>query len=281
MPYVRRNYRKKYTGGNRRTGGRAFTRPATKKVPYKYKKSLKVAISKEISRRQENKFAAWESRPLNVCAGIGPSVTTGNNFLQILPPIPQGVSGIARIGNKINPKYCSIAGFVSLDNTNQNGDYDRIAVRIMCLTPKDYPTFPQALQNITDLPNDNWSWRLLDTGVGAEPFSGSVNDWQMPVNRRTVTLHAERKFVLTRPRLLGTGQGTVSRNGMDGVKFFKMKVPLPKTLVYGIGTFDYPSNAGPVFVIGYSLINGALPPVAPNNAFLTCSFTTRLSYEDA
>jgi len=281
MPYGR--YRKKSTYRRSvRRPGRAFIRPARKKIPYQYKRSLKVAVNRAISRRTENKFAAWEQRPVQVTAGIGPNVLTGNNFLRVMPPISQGPAMFnERIGNKVFPKSCTISGFVSLDNTDENHDYDRIGVRLMLVTVKRFPTHDLAWENITANPQTNWSWELMDSAVGVEPFGASLMDFQLPVNRRVVTLHAERKFVLTRPRLLGTGQGTVARDGHYGIKYFKMKVPLPKALVYDQGGQHTPSNAGPLLLVGYSLLNGALPPAQPLNHFLTCSFVTRLSYEDA
>lgn len=279
MPYVRKS--KVTFRRSRRRAARPFTRPARKKVPFAYKKSLKVAISREISRRQENKYTAYESRPTLVGAPIGPTALTGGNVFEVMPQIPQGVTMNTRIGNAVTPKWCSIAGFVSLDNTNSDNDFDRIAVRIMLVTPKRFPIHNAAVNNIQQEPQDNWLWQLLDTGVGVEPFGGTVNDFQQPINRRDVTVHGERKFILTRPRLLGTGQGTLARNGMDGVKFFKMKVPCPKVLKFTDGTQDRPNNFGPTLLVGFSLINGAIPPALGSGKQLTCSFTTRLSYEDA
>ena len=124
------------------------------------------------------------------------------NVFPVFPEIGQGIGEYgARIGNKIQPKYMHIRGWCTLDMTDANKDYDRVAMRIMVGFVKQYPLYEDADAVVNGSPLDNWSYRLLDGGVSPQAFTGSLDSFQSPVNRDVFTLKGERKFTLMRPRI--------------------------------------------------------------------------------
>jgi len=284
MPYVRRNYqRKKYAGGNRRTGGRNFTRPRAKKVPYKYKTAIKRTVASIVAKGRENKYAAFAARPTTIPAVIGKNQVV--NVMRVLPPISQGVGEYSnRVGNKITPKYMEIRGWCTLDMTDSDKDYDRVAVRIFVGFPKQFPLHQDSKTAIQNQPLDNWSYRLIDSGTGPGAFNGDLTSYQSPLNSDVWTSKAERRFTLMRPRIWDaplTGDD-FARSTAGSYKFFKMRIKCPPTLCYAQNADNLPKNFDPTLLAGYSLLNGSAPgdpTTAPKQ--VTISYTTRLSYEDA
>lgn len=282
MPYARRRTKSTYSRGARRST-RAFTRPARKKVPYRYKAAIKRTVATIVAKGRENKYAAWVQRPTTIPAVIGTNQIV--NVLRVLPKISQGIGEYAnRVGNKITPKYMEIRGWCTLDMTDANKDYDRVAMRIMVGFPKQFPIYNEAYDQLTASPLDNWSYRLLDGGSGPTPFNGDLTSFQSPINHDVWTSKAERRFTLMRPRIWDaplTGDD-FARSTAGSYKFFKMRIKLPSVFNYAQAVSNVPTNFSPTLLAGYSLLNGSLPgnpSTAPKQ--VTISYTTRLTYEDA
>ena len=281
-----RTYANKYrrVGNRNRRGGRGgFSRVPAKKVPYTYKKSFKRAVAIEVAKGRENKYAAKVIRPTSIPAVIGLNQTV--NVFPIMPEIPQGVGGYnQRVGNQIFPKYMDIRGWCTLDMTDADKDYDRVGVRIMVGFVKQYPLFLDAINVVSAAPLNNWSYRILKGANAPQSFSGTLDDYQAPVNTDSFTLKGERRFVLSRPRIWDaplTGDD-FARDTAHSYKFFQMRIKLPKTLTYAQAADVIPKNFSPVLMAGYTLLNGAVPgnpTTAPKQ--VTISYTTRLSYEDS
>ncbi len=280
MAYVRKSKGRFRRSGRRAT--RSFTRPARKKVSYKYKRAITSAVKRVVAQGRENKYAAWVQRPTNIPAAIGKNQVV--NVQRVMPYISQGIGEYAnRVGNKINPKFMEIRGWCTLDMTDENKDYDRVAVRFMLGFPKQYPLFTDAEQAVTATPLDNWTYRLLDV-AGPTSFDGTLTSFQAPINRDVFTCKAERKFTLMRPRIwdqIFTGDD-FARSTAGSYKFFKIRVKCPPVLNFAQASDIEPRNFAPTLLAGYTLLNGA----APGDPFtspkqVTISYTTRLSYEDA
>lgn len=283
MPYVRRNYKPRARGrGYKR---KPYTARRNAKMPVKYRKAISTIVDRRIHRNIENKYAAFEQRPTQIPAYIGS--IQGANLTRIIPSIPLGVNANARTGRKITPKYLEIKGWVTLDMNDTNQDYDRVVVRMMLVTPKQYPLYPDALQQITSAPGVNWTNQMMDYGTSVDGYIGTLSALQARPNVSVVKVHAQRFMTLTRPRfydapLVGSDAFRYSGNS---TKFFKIKVRLPKVFHYRTITGNdlYPMNFDPVLCTGYSLLNGATPgipdPTAPTP--VTLSYTARFSYEDA
>lgn len=282
MPYARRRTKSTYRRSARRST-RAFTRPARKKVPYKYKNAIKRTVASIVAKGRENKYAAYVQRPTTIPAAIG--TTQYLNVMRVLPKISQGIGEYAnRVGNKITPKSMEIRGWCTLDMTDANKDYDRVAMRIMVGFPKQYPLYVDSVNALVTSPLDNWSYRLMDGGNGPTSFNGDLSSFQAPINHDVWTSKAERRFTLMRPRIWDaplTGDD-FARSTAGSYKFFKIRLKLPSVLNYAQGADDVPKNWSPTLLAGYTLLNGNLPgnpSTAPRQ--VTISYTTRLSYEDA
>ena len=281
MAYVRKMARK-----GRRTYRRArrnFTRVPAKKVSFAYKKSIKRAVAVEVAKGRENKYAARVVRPTTIPAAIAQNQTL--NVFPVLPEIAQGTGEYgARVGNKVTPKYMNIRGWCTLDMTDSDKDYDRVAMRIMVGFVKQYPIYYDASNAIVGSPLDNWSYRLLDGGAAPQAFTGTLDAYQAPVNRDVFTCKAQRRFTLMRPRIWDaplTGDD-FARSTAGSYKFFSIRVKCPSVLNYAQGSDATPKNFAPVLLAGYTLLNGAVPgnpSTSPKQ--VTISYTTRLSYEDA
>lgn len=287
MPYGRKQptYKPKvYTRGGRRNYRRNFTRTPAKAVPHRYEKSIKAAVSKAISSRTENKFAAYNYRVTNIPAVIG--TVQAVNIGSVVPPITQGPGMFAnRIGNSIRPKYLDIQGWVTLDMSSEDKNYDKVGIRIFVGYVKKYPLWEDSSAEVAGSPQDNWSYHLLDYGTGTSAFAGTLQSYQAPVNHRVFTCKAERRFVLTRPRIFDAAFSSddMARYSGNSLKFFKIRVKCPPQMEYKNNQTQTATNFSPVLLCGYSLLNGFVPPTPDASAPkpVQLSYTTRLSYEDA
>ena len=281
MAYARKS--KARFGRGRRRATRAFTRPARKKVPYKYKTAIKRTVASIVAKGRENKYAAFAQRPTTIPAVIAKNQVV--NCMRVLPTISQGIGEYSnRVGNKITPKFMEIRGWCTLDMTDENRDYDRVAVRIFVGFPKQYPLHQDAKSAVQNAPLDNWSYRLIDSGTGPGAFNGDLTSFQSPVNHDVWTSKAERRFTLMRPRIFDAVSATsdFARSTAGSYKFFKIRIKCPPSLCYGQAADTLPKNFDPTLVAGYTLLNGGVPgdpTTAPKQ--VTISYTTRLSYEDA
>jgi len=280
MPYGRKSSTRSRAPARR---SRAFTRPARKKVPYKYAKSLKLAVKREVAKGRENKRAALAIKPTTVPAVIATTQTL--NVFPVMPEISQGTKMFGqRIGNKITPKWMTIKGWCTLDMTDEDPDYDRIGVRIFVGHVKQYPLYEDAINAANAAPANNWSYALLDYAGSPSQFDGTLNALQSPTNHRMWTSKAERRFTLMRPRIWNaplTGDD-FARSTAGSYKFFSMRVRCPPTVNYSTDGDVRSKNFQPVLLAGYSLLNGNIPAdptIAPKQ--MTISYTVNLSYEDA
>lgn len=268
---------------NVRRAKRNFTRVPAKKVPFSYKKAIARTIATEVAKGRENKYAARVVRPTTIPAAIAQNQTL--NVFPVMPEIAQGTAEYAnRVGNKITPKFMEIRGWCTLDMTDDNNDYDRVAMRIMVGFVKQYPLYEDATLAVSGSPLSNWSYRLLDGGTAPQAFTGTLDSFQAPVNHDVFTLKAERRFTLMRPRIWDAIAATddFARSSAGSYKFFHIKVKCPKVIQYAQASDARPRNFAPVLLAGYSLLNGANPGnPSTSSKQVTISYTTRFSYEDA
>ena len=282
MAYVRRRYARKTFRG-RRTARRNFTRVPSKKVSFAYKKAIKRTVATIVAKGRENKYAARVVRPTNIPAAIAQNQIV--NIFPVFPEIGQGTGEYGnRVGNKITPKYMDIRGWCTLDMTNEDKDYDRVAMRIMVGFVKQYPLYDDTIDSVLGSPLNNWSYRLLDGGAAPASFTGTLDSYQAPVNRDVFTLKAERRFTLMRPRIWNAPLvgSDFSRSTAGSYKFFHIKVKCPNVINYAQASDAKPRNFAPVLLAGYTLLNGSVPGNPTTSPkMVTISYTTRLSYEDA
>jgi len=247
-------------------------------------KQVKKIVEKEYHKRTENKTAILYRDPIQIKPVIG--TIQSENVIRCFPRVQRGTGSDNRVGDKIQPLYCEVKGYVTLDLNDQNQDYDKIMVRLIMGFDKRFPLADEALANIGDNPSDNWTHRIMDNGNQMREYDGTLRALQSPVNRKEFTVKGQRYMRLTRPRfydapLVGNDAFRYSGNA---VKFFKMKLKCPKSISYhDEHDTTHSTTFQPVLLAGYTLLNGATPPspdaVAPKP--VSISFTTRLIYEDA
>lgn len=247
--------------------------------------TVRAIVKKEIHNNTENKYASVTVLPTQIPAYIGSNTSAGNIF-PILPTILRGTNNDERVGAKITPRSLIIKGYVVLDLNDLSHDYDRVCVRLIAGFPKRFPKSSDALQELIDHPDQNWTNRIINTGAVDSPFDGTLQALQSPVNRSTFTVKAQKYLSLSRPRfydaaLVGSDG---FRESVNTVKFFKMVIKCPKTINFDVeGNSGYPNNFSPVLCAGYTLMNGSSPgiPSATSPKPVQLSFTTRFQYEDA
>lgn len=276
MPgYAKRSYKRRTYYRRRAT----FSRPKRRAVPIKYKKSLKTIVHKAISHRSENKWAVMINPPTDIPVYIGNNQIA--NVVPILPRIPQGTSADNRIGRKIQPKYFIVKGFVSMDMSQTDADdYDRLGVWVVVCQPRKFGLVSDALSDITNNPGANWTTSMMTDGSLTAPWAGLRTDWNLNLNPGAMKFYVQRKFFLTRPRMMSNAG---ERYAGNSVKYFKMRVPVPKGLNFSTPLDTTPRGYAPLLCCGAVLLNGAAPvppPAAPVTA-MTLSAVSTLYYEDS
>lgn len=274
MPGYARKRSTKSRGYSRKRVG--FSHPKRSKLPYKYKRAFKTAVSKAISSRVETKWAVNIHQPRQIPVFIGQN--QAQNVLSIIPRIPQGVRSDERIGRKIHPKSLVVKGFVSMDMSQTNADdYDRLGIRIYVLRAKQYGNVADAQLDIMTQTN-NWTTEMMTDGALVAPWIGARTDWNLRPNPGVVNVLATRSFFLTRPRMLSNAGGRYSGNS---IKFFKIKVPCPKGFTYEDTQANLPLGFAPMICVGGVLLNGTVPSTVSPVLAMYLSTTSTLYYEDA
>ena len=242
-------------------------------------------VKSELRKNIENKYASTTLLPTNIPAYIGSNTTAGNVF-HILPTILRGTTPSERVGCKITPRSLIIKGYLTLDLNDTSHDYDRICVRLIAGFPKRFPRSFDALREIQDHPDGNWSNSIINLGNVDTAFDGTLQALQSPINRSRFTVKAQKFIHMSRPRFWDAALvGSDSfRESVNTTRFFKMQIKCPNTLVYDTeGNNAYPNNFAPLLLAGYTLMNGSSPgiPSAASPKPVTISYTTRFVYEDA
>lgn len=188
-----------------------------------------------------------------------PPVVTTTSCYGLLPPISQGTTDNARIGNRINPRglLVNLTVYPTDDATIPPGTV--FLPRIMVVSQKATSGYqPNATPDVGN---------LLDYGGGEHTFSGNMWDYTAPINTDHFVVHKDIKTKIT----LGNGD-----ENPHLCKTFKFWVPCPKTLTYDDGQ-QYPQNFAPNLIVGWA--NGREYPFT--DTYVSCSWTTTLYYEDA
>ena len=261
-----------------------------KKRYYPKKNVMSVAavtaiVKRELHLNTENKFASNTLLPTQIPAAIGINTTAGNIF-PIMPSIFRGTEPDQRVGSKITPVSLIIKGYLTLDLNDLDHDYDRVCIRLIAGFAKRYPSSVDALAEIQDHPNNNWTNKLVKLGSSDQAFDGTLGALQAPVNRAVFTVKAQKFISMSRPRfydaaLVGSDG---FRESVHSTRFFTLKIKCPKTIKFDVdGNAAYPNNFAPVLCAGYALMNGSNPgypsEVSPKPVMI--SYTTRFVYEDA
>ena len=179
------------------------------KMPF-HKRVLQV-----INKQRELKITRPYSTETEVNSGVGPT-----SCLAIMPPISQGDNEYQRSGNQItlmriviNSYYTNV--FPVDDNLNT-----RPMVRRWILKQKNSNS-----SNVLDGTTPFLTNNFLEN---SQAYTGSITDYNTPVNKNAFTVRRERKRVLPCPN----SQGPVNQNSGSIDKSFWM---ITDTLTFGKG----------------------------------------------
>lgn len=272
-----------------------FFKKDRKYVPKRYRKKR---VVKKIGRRARNTIfrkkvmKVLHSQVETKQAYTAIPYTTFNSginsqaeCLKIIPNISKGSNDNGRIGDQIKPLSLQVRGIMQfLPQGATVGDGPRkIAVRIMCVTPKAFPTYSSAYANAT-----TWQAYLLKKGSTATGFTGIMSDIYAPVNTDAITCHYNKVHYMTQSGYYAVGGATsgLVPSQMDTLVRF-----VNKTFRFGSSrTIKYddnidggltPANFGAyIWLIGYTILDGA---DVPDTATVRVSFQAdcTLNYEDA
>lgn len=238
MPYVKSPYKRKMASRVKstrkpRSNGVKVSKPAINP-------QLKSYVKRMVKSTEEKKFANLEVAYRAHILGTGfdnAAVPTAYGYttnFNIIPPLTAGTGVANRIGNKVNPTSCFIRGYLraspitAVGGTN-SWPNEPFYVRVVLYRMKSSMT--------TNVNSD-----ILDNGNGTEGFDGTLDGMLLPYSKEKFLIAYSRTFKLQAPA------GTVGTNvnndigGLPVAKFFKIKVPLPKTLSY-VDVQTDPSNA--------------------------------------
>lgn len=230
-------------------------------------KQVQSIISKDV----ETKMAFHSQAYYAKVSGI----TAVNDILRILPAIANGTGPCFRIGDQLKCQSLTISGNLLLNpQMTTTFAFTRVAVRIMVVSSKRYPTYADATGQ------SNWLDSLLQKGTVVTNFSGIQSDLFAPLNREVVTVHADKVYYMDAP-FLGTTAG-YAQGAQDTIKYFNIKIPCKgKVLKYdpNISSSLLPSNFGPVLLFGYVFMDGT----APTTVFtpVSCQYVSTFNFEDA
>lgn len=237
----------------RRYRGKKARRVIQKKSKANKKLATVALVKRLIHKNAENKFhgTAYNRQ--------FPPVVSVTSCYGLLPPISQGTTDNARIGNRINPRglLVNLTVYPTDDATIPAGTV--FLPRIMVVSQKSTSGYqPNATPDVGN---------LLDYGLGEHTFSGNQWDYTAPINTDHFIVHKDIKTKIS----VGNGD-----ENLGLCRTFKFWVPCPKTLTYDDGQ-QFPQNFAPHLIVGWA--NGREFPFI--DTYVSCSWTTTLYYEDA
>lgn len=243
------------------------------------KSNFNRAVKKIIDADTETKQAWFSSG--NTLTAFNSAISAAGDMMQIIPAITKGTNTGDRIGSKIKAKSLRVKGHlrITTNEVNDSQTLPQVYVRLMCVSMKfrsnysDATAYPAALNNLLKKGNTTSSW------------SGVFSDMNAPINNDLFTLHGERKFYLNQSYQNTTGPSPPSTilplDVSKTVKFFDFNVRCKnKILRYdtGIGSDLYPTNWGPMLVVGYCYLNGGTPDAVATN--LGMEYISDFRFED-
>lgn len=243
-------------------------------------KALREMIKKELRKNVETKHAYHASNNSALTFFNGGINSTGD-MLQVVPNLSQGTADNNRIGDHIKGQKMNIKGYMRLDvNTtgSSNTELCNVVARLFVVSLKSKQNYTEASSSATPLSG------LLKKGGTTVGFTGVLSDIYAPVNTDLWTVHADKRFYLNQSHLQNfnsTTNAIVPVETKNIVKFFNINVKCKKLIKYdsNVSSGLLPTNFGPMFLLGYSFLNGASPDVI--NTRLGTQFDVMFAYEDA
>lgn len=259
MPFI-------YRG--KKSGKKTNRKRAYKKV-YKKNRAFVKAVQAIIHKDAESK-QAYAS--INAVA-FNSAMNSAGDPQWLIPQIAQGSADNARIGDQIRGQKITVKGAIVSNLTYQSYSNCRLAVRMMIVQPKAYPSLSIAQANAT-----TWLNYLLKKGGTTSAFNGNMADIWAPVNTDAITKYYDKVFYINTP-YVSTSVGDLST--YNSVKMFSKTIKLRnKLLKYdsGIDSGLTPTNYAPILLLGYAHLDGSGADVLTTQVSL--SMDTIFDYED-
>jgi hypothetical protein len=309
-------HRKRKSGlRKRRATKRSSKRPTASAISHSLNKLQKKEVKKLIKGPEETKLkieplfvnSKFNSLVGELLSGTDDTFTTGdavinsttssthiangasvvNDWYRAIPLLNQGLTSYTRIGKKVTPVSCHIDLQIKFDK--DDALTRDIWVVFWMVTPRVTPVYP-GIQSAPVYPFQ--SYTFLDAGQGQNvSFNGSYQGQILPVDKEGFHLHKHHAWRLCKSSGKFNGSGIISAfsgstsdgkpsiGGEHVERHFKIRVPLPKTLMYDQENSATPSNTGPVWSVGYYYANGTNPDVSTNGIMYMNAITT-LRYKD-
>ncbi|AXH77444.1 MAG: coat protein [Cressdnaviricota sp.] len=193
---------------------------------------------------------------------------SANRVWQLIPRISQGVERDERTGTRVNAKALTIKGVLTIPAASWipvippapdlNADRADIQVRLLCLSSKRLRSFYDVQLNWTA--QANLYSQIFKPGSNSQAPTGQQLDQWTPVNREAFTVHADKKFSMTRGTLLfpdpTSSSGAAHMPAIN--KKFNINVKCKnKKIYYEDETSLYPAEFQPFLIAMYSYTNGA------------------------
>lgn len=230
----------------------------------------RAAAKQVVARNAENKSAF-----MNVPSTLG-TYTSFNNtialadFVNVMPPISQGVAENGRVGNKVKLKglYCKGHVAVTFPNTATTASTSlNIYVRLMCLEDKSYLGSGVGAADILDR-----------NGVNTQ-FLGYPQDLHTAIDKNRFIVHYDKVIKLQNPNWPQNTSGYINAN-IQTTKFFRFRVK-GRDLLYDSNTSTIPARFCPQFA---AVVVDPSMTLSPNSPLVTpCQYTfaSTAYYEDA
>lgn len=200
------------------------------------------------------------------------------DYCQVIPGIIQGVDVNQRIGENIRAMNLSIKGYMIASISNNSLNNARIAVRVMCVQPRNCSNYSQVL-----LGSSAWLGSLLLKGGVTTGYTGLVSDTYAPINTSQIITYYDKVFYVSTPVLYPStsATGLTSWDLSKSARFFNINLKMKNKLLRYDDNIDtlYPQNYAPTILVGYCHMDGGTPDLVTSQIGLMYDVTMR--YEDA
>ena len=238
-------------------------------------KMIKASLSKVV----ETKLVQVGYQQISFNSGA----TGSGDATNIVPALSQGDGISARTGNRVYGMNLEIRGHLFLVPNDSQGRAN-VQARVMIVTPKVYRQSTIAIAQYAD-----WIDKVLINGTGFLGLNGTIESMYLPVNKKAVTVHADRKFYISNTATLaavapGIGPTAISfyttNNYKDSYKPFVFNIPIKKNLDYQGNLDDKPTNFGPVMLVSYVYLDNRVSADTSTTG-LQCNFNCMMKFKDA
>ena len=190
-----------------------------KKAVKKGRSHPRVSFDKRVLRVLDKQRELKVSRPYGVETEVNSGVQL-NNLLSIMPPIGQGDNEYQRSGNQIMLKKIVINSYYANTFPVDSNAVTRPMVRRWIIKQKN-SNASNVLDGTTPFLNNNFL-------ENSQAYSGSITNYNTPVNKNAFIVRRERKRVLPCPN----SQGAINQNTGSINKSFWL---ISDTLTFGKG----------------------------------------------